>query len=252
MKEFYEQLFEQKTIEDLLNDSKLIAEASICDPQKICKGYVDFMQWTHKTGEIPRSITDRLVPTEKHIKDFIEFLPLYRNLGGFSDFTANYLTALMHSSKERQFNVNLSNLSNLDISLNNLGYQLRDSVLTINGAAGHFVGRKAVDSIISIRGNCGNWLGDLAQNSTIVVTGDVKDSLGSSAKGCKIYVLGNAGRDVGFCSSDCEIRLSGNFKNLSKQIGTKTKIFNVKHKKWQQIYPKSSDKLISAFDRVIY
>ena len=168
--------------------------------EEICKGYEKFMAWKDRAGEIPTEITDKYNPTSEQIKQFSKNLIKYKDLEGFITFTANYLTALMHSSQDKEFVIDLTELNKENIRLNFLGIQLINKKLTING--------------------------------------DVGNGVGYEAKNCQITVNGNAGDWVGSYAKKCQIKIKGKIKSLSDYIGKGTEIYQWKNNSWEKIYSK--------------
>jgi len=177
------------------------------DIEKICRGYEGFMkldrdkEFMRSEGEsvIPTKITDKFRPTKNQILKFSKILVKYKDLDKFND-TVNYLTALMHSSEDDEFLIDLTKLSEAGVLLNYVGYGLENKKLTVNG--------------------------------------DVGACFGMCAQDCKIIANKNAGRDFGHASIECEIYVKGDIKNISDNIGEGTRIYQEKEGEWKQIYPK--------------
>ena len=189
----------------------------ISNIEDICNGYKEFMRQEKRDMNLPTDITDKYNPTKEQISEFSKKLVNYTELDGFNIYTANYLTALMHSNKNKEFTIDLTKLNEQGIFLDCLGYHLKNKKLTINGNAGEDTGFKANNSEITVNGNVGNFVGIHSKNS-------------------KIIVKENAGSDVGFISKNSEIYIEGNFKSFSIKIEEGTKIYQGKNK--ELIYPK--------------
>ena len=242
----------------------------------ICQGYEEFMGWSKKAGKIPTEITDRYNPTKEQVLEFSRALVRYKDLKDFARYTADYLTALMHSSKDAEFEIDMTGLNKAGITLDRLGYELQGKKLTVNGNAGDWVGRiaqnsqitvngdagvsvgyDAKNSQITITGNAGDWVGAGAQNSQITVNGNAGDVVGEcaqgsqitingnagafvggSAKDSQITINGNAGNGVGYVAKDSQIRIKGTYKSLSDEIAEGTEIYQEQNGIWVRVHPK--------------
>ena len=163
----------------------------ILDIKDICRGYEEFMGWGERSKQIPIEITDKYDPTKQQVLEFSKYLINYNDLRYFVSNSPNYLTALMHSSKEEEFEINLQELNKNNILLHYLGYKLKDKVLVVNGDMGICVGSYTKNSKITINGNAGDYVGSNAKNSKITINGNVGESVGYSAENCEIYVRGH-------------------------------------------------------------
>ena len=170
------------------------------DIAEICKGYEEFMSWRDRSTKIPTKITDKYKPTAQQILNFSKKLTDYVNLNDFVDDTSNYLTALMHSSSDKKFTIDLTELTNKNILLHFLGYKLQNKILEVNG-------------------NAGSWVGHFAENSNITING-------------------NAGYSVGWVAENSKIYVKGKIESLSVNIGEGTEIYQFEGNKWDKIYPK--------------
>lgn len=140
-------------------------------------------------------------------EDFIyeNYPQLSRDKGKFRGYlwaTSHYLTALMHSSNEKEFEIDLRDVGR-NFLLDDIGFKLDNKKLIVRGDIGNRLGYKATNSDIILYGNAQNIVGNESQNS-------------------KIYIFGN-------------------YEGLSPDIRKETQIFQKfsnKHR-WKQIYPKS-------------
>jgi hypothetical protein len=183
----------------------------------ICQGYEEFMQQANR--DIPTEITDRYNPTKEQVLAFSRALVRYKDLKDFASDTSNYLTALMHSSKDTEFEIDLTELNEAGLTLNYLGYKLQGKKITVNGNAGNRVGNYAQNSQITINGNAGKNVGFIAENSQITVNGDAGDGVGQDAK-------------------DSQICIKGTYKSLSDIIGAGTEIYKMQNGIWVRVHPK--------------
>ena len=176
------QSLEQKTSE--------VSKGIISDINDICRGYEEFMGWEDRGGKIPTQITDKYSPTKQQVLDFSKSLINYKDLRYFISDSSNYLTALMHSSNEKEFEIDLQELNNDDILLDDLGYRLEDEILVVNGNAGNYVGYYAKNSKITINGSAGNFVGGYAKNCEIYVKGNIR-SISEDRVNSKIFQFKN-------------------------------------------------------------
>jgi|GEM_PF-1774376 len=182
---------------------------------EICKGYEKYMNSDNRTGMIPTYITDKLHPTKEQIEEFSKILPDYKNLKGFETHTSLYLSALMQSSEDKEFTIDMKPLNNEGILLQNLAYKLKGKKLTING-------------------NTGNYFGLYAEDCEITLNGNTLWSIGLDAQNCRITVNGDTGFDVGEYATKCEIYIKGNCQSLSERIGKETNVYQWRNNKWQK------------------
>ena len=203
----------------------------------ICEGYEEFMQHTNR-NMIPTEITDSYNPTKEQVLEFSRALVRYKDLKDFASDTADYLTALMHSSRDKEFEIDLTELNKTGGTLDCLGYELHGKKLTVNGDAGNGVGLWAKDSQITVNGGAGNGVGGGAKDSQITVNGNAGYNVGQDAKDSQITVNGNAGDDVGYVAKDSQIRIKGTYKSLSDEIGEGTEICQMQNGIWVRVHPK--------------
>jgi hypothetical protein len=156
----------------------------------ICQGYEEFMRRFEEIDNIPTEITDRYNPTKKQVLEFSRRVEQYLLLPFFAGNTAIYLSALMQSSKDKEFEIDLPKR----IMLNSIGYRLQGKKLAVNGNAGNWVGSNAKDSVITVNGDVCGYLGLFAQNCIIRVHGEAGDEVGYGAENSKIYITGSHNR----------------------------------------------------------
>jgi formylmethanofuran dehydrogenase subunit C len=215
--------------------------------EEICKGYQEYMGLSDKGDEIPTEITNRYKPTKEQVLEFSKILIKYKDLAYFTHYTAKYLTALMHSSKDKDFVLDLTELNKTGDALHWLGDGLKGKSLTIIGNAGERVGLEAENSKITVNGNVGHLVGFDAINSDITINGNAGHAVGSYAEDSQITVNGNAGDDVGGSAKNSKIYIKGRYESLSQKIGENTKIYQMRNRKWVRVkplpvYPKASRK----------
>lgn len=158
--------------------------------EEIHKGYLILMDKSScREMGLLFGINNKFV-TSKQILDFSKTLSKYKRLDSFESFTACYLTFLMHSSKDKEFKIDLTDLNNKGLILGNLGYELKGKILEINGNVGRCAGYNMLDSKLIINGDVGDSLGIFASNSKIRINGNYKD-LGYGNKTTKFYQLKN-------------------------------------------------------------
>jgi formylmethanofuran dehydrogenase subunit C len=151
-------------------------------------------------NKIPTEITDRYKPTKEQVLEFSRTLVRYKDLPGFRLDTANYLTAMMHSSKDTEFVIDITELNKAGKTLDWLGLRLQGKTLTINGNAGSHVG--------------------------------------SLAEGVRITVNGNAGSRVGFFAENSKIYIRGTYEEISDKIGQGTEVYQQQNGQWVKAHPK--------------
>jgi hypothetical protein len=195
--------------------------------EDICRGYEEFMRIanspSHPSEFIPTEITDRYRPTKERVLEFSRALVNYTLLFEFKSHTATYLAALMQSSKDCEFELDLTGLY---CKLCYLGIDLQGKKLAVTGCAGDFVGDGATDSEITVKGDAGN-------------------SVGRNAKNSKIKIDGNAGHWVGVNAVNSKIVITGTYLSLSDEIGGGTEIYQEQakgmlflRKRLARVYPK--------------
>ncbi|MCX6711047.1 MAG: hypothetical protein NTZ02_03070 [Candidatus Woesearchaeota archaeon] len=149
--------------------------------EDICDGYEKYIMSKNKFS-IPTDITNKFEfkPNSKEIEEFSKMLPEYRKLEDFKYHTAGYLTALMRSSRDKKFILNMKPLNEYGVVLPNIGDDLTNKKLVVNG-------------------NVGENLGLFARNCNITVNGDAQQDVGAFAQYCKIFINGSYGsisRDI--------------------------------------------------------
>ena len=156
--------------------------------QKICKGYEEFINNHYEKFHIPKDITDKFNPTKEQILEFSKRLVEYKDFEGFELNIANYLTALMHSSEDNEFTIDLTELNKEGILLAKLGYKLENKKLIINGNVGSFVGEDAKDSEIIVNGSAKHYAGNYMHKSKITINGIAGNYAGNDARDSEIYI----------------------------------------------------------------
>ena len=143
--------------------------------EDICYGYEKYIK-SENIFSIPTDITNKLgfKPDKTEIEAFSRMLPEYRKLENFKYHTADYLTALMQSSRDKEFVLDLSELNEYEVLLDNIGDDLAHKKLLVIG-------------------NVGNNLGLFARNCNITVNGDAQQEIGAFAQYCKIFINGSYG-----------------------------------------------------------
>ena len=207
----------------------------------ICLGYEEFIAKQNEDTDypvIPTEITDRYNPTKEQILEFSRALVNYKDLNEFLWATSHYLTALMHSSKDTEFEIDLTELNKAGKTLDWLGCFLQGKKLTLKGNAGDNFGAYAKNSNIIVNGNAKDNVGEAAQNSQIIVDGNAGDSVGNEALNSNITINGNAGDLVGWDAKNCKIYIKGSYAALSGEIGEGTEIYQTQNGNWNRVYPK--------------
>ena len=225
--------------------------------EDICRGYEEFMELNQELV-IPTEITDKFNPTKKQIFEFSRRLVDYKDLKEFVRNTANYLTALMHSSEDDDFFIDFTKLNKKGIKLDYIGCLLENKKLGVYGNARDFVGDSAKDSKIIVNGDAGDCVGRRGERLGIIIDGNAGNGLGSNAISSKIIVNGNAAGCVGLHSKNSEIivnrdagmyvgnyaensiiKIRGSIQSLADTIGEGTKVYKGNGiGRWNQVYPK--------------
>ena len=224
--------------------------------EEICYRYEEFMmRGDERIFKIPRDITDALGRiTSREILEFSKILADYYPLDGLVKYTGNYLTALMESSPEKEFEIDLRN--ERGIFFHYIGYGLRGRILNVHGDLGGWVGYRAGNSRIIVNGNVGdnigkdshhltlivngdvgNNVGYHAGNSRIIVNGNVEDNIGKDSHHLTLIVNGDVGNNIGENSRNSTIMISGKYESIADYVGEGTEIFHLEEGKWRLIYP---------------
>jgi hypothetical protein len=207
------------------------------DIYHLCQGYEEFMRIanspSHPREFIPTELTDKYSPTKEQILEFSRTLIDYFCVCGFSDYTARYITALMQSSKDTEF---VLDLTELGVLIHKLGFKLKDKNLIINGNVGDGVGAGASNSQITVIGNAGCDAGAFMAGSQLTVHGNVGSDVCKYAGDSIIRIHGNAGY-VGDYATDCQIYVKGTCR-LSDYLGKGTEVHIWQNGCWEQVNPK--------------
>ncbi|HAF02119.1 MAG TPA: formylmethanofuran dehydrogenase subunit C [Methylophilaceae bacterium] len=87
---------------------------------------------------------------------------------------------------------------NTHAQLSNIGHQMSQGTITIEGDCGDFLGSQMQGGTIICKGNAGERLGDSMRRGTILVEGNVGEYCASSMKAGTIGVLGKTGARLGY------------------------------------------------------
>lgn len=166
--------------------------------EDICDGYEKYMRSGNRFS-IPTDITSKFEfkPNSKEIEEFSKMLPEYRKLENFNYSTANYLTALMRSSRDKEFVLEMKPLNEYGVVLHNIG-------------------------------------DDLA-NKKFVVNGKVGENLGLFARNCNITLNGDAQQDVGKFAKHCKIFINGSYRSISRDIKWGTRVYQLQDGIWKRV-----------------
>jgi len=137
-------------------------------------------------------------PSEIQSKEITEFsllLEEHENKKYFENFTGYYLSALINSSRDKDFKIITNYLTK---TIDWIGYENTKNIV-VTGNAGWGVGNRMEDGEITVNGNAGWWVG-----------WNMKDG--------KITINGNAGYGVGNRMEDGEIHLNGDYESLGGYI----------------------------------
>ena len=154
---------------------------------------------------IAKSSAPSKIPSD-NIIEFSLLLGEHENKQYFEFFTGCYLSALINSSKDKDFKIITNYLSR---TIDNIGYENAKNI-DVNGNAGWWVGERMKNGKITIKGNAGDWVGWNMKNGKITIKGNAGDGVGDRMKNGKITVNGNAGWGVGLRMEDGEITINGN------------------------------------------
>ena len=108
-----------------VDEPKIIVPTNV-DIEDICNGYEEFMKLPDIENIIPTNITNKYNPTKEQIRKFSKKLIDYKAFPNFYSNTSNYLTALMHSSKNNKFEIEFNKLNERGIGLSDIGSKLKD------------------------------------------------------------------------------------------------------------------------------
>ena len=147
--------------------------------------------------------------SSNNITEFSLLLGEHENKKYFRDVTGLYLSALINSSKDKDFKIITNYLSK---AIHYVGYKNRKNI-DVNGNAGDWVGGGMENGKITINGNAGWGVGDEMKDGKITVNGNAEGGVGYEMKDGKITVNGNAGLGVGYGMEDGEITVNGNTRD---------------------------------------
>ena len=133
--------------------------------------------------------------SSNNITEFSLLLGEHENKKHFEWFTGLYLSALINSSKDKDFKIFTNYLSK---TIHEIGYKNTKNI-DVNGNVGVAVGWYMKDGEITINRNAGAFVG-----------WDMKDG--------EITINGNVGDEVGSGMKDGKIHLNGEYKRLSDEI----------------------------------
>jgi len=100
-------------------------------------------------------------------------------------------------------------VSNLDSSLNNLGFGLRNKSLEVIGDVGRHCGDSSEGCSFAVKGSVGNSCGFKSVSCSYVVKGDVGGGCGSFSSGCSYVIGGDVGGGCGYHSDGCSYVIDG-------------------------------------------
>jgi len=142
----------------------------------------------------------------KEITGFSLLLEEHENKNDFERFTGCYLSALINSSKDKDFKIFTNYLSK---TIDYIGCKNTKNII-LNGNAGDRVGDRMKDGKITVNGNTGWGAGFFMENGKITINGNAGDGVGLGMKDGEITVNGNARWGVGSIMRDGKITIKGN------------------------------------------
>ena len=152
--------------------------------------------------------------SSNNITEFSLLLGEHENKTYFRDFTGWYLSALINSSRDKDFKIITNYLSK---TIHHIGYENTKNI-DVNGNAGDYVGDRMKDGKITVNGNAGWGVGWNMEGGKITVNGNARWGVGEGMKNGEITVNGNAGDWVGNGMKRGEIHLNGDYESLSRNI----------------------------------
>jgi len=133
---------------------------------------------------IAKSSAPSKIPSN-NITEFSLLLGEHENKKDFENFTGWYLSALINSSKDKDFKIFTNYLSkNIDF----IGYENAKNI-DVNGNVGWGVGNKMKRGEITVNGNAGRWVGWGMKRGKIHLNGDY-EGLSDYIPGGNIYHKG--------------------------------------------------------------
>ncbi len=82
--------------------------------------------------------------------------------------------------------------------LDNIGNQMREGTITIEGDCGNFLGAKMQGGTIICKGNTGDRVADNMRRGMVLIEGNVANYCASSMIAGTVGILGNAGKYLGY------------------------------------------------------
>jgi len=174
-----------------------------------------------------------LKTSSDNITEFSLLLGEHENNKYFEDFTGCYLSALINSSKDKDFKIftnylsknidfiGYENAKNIDVNGNvggRVGWNMKDGEITVNRNVEWGVGWNMKDGKITINGNAGDSVGWRMKRGKIIINGNAGDWVGGRMEDGEITINGNVEWGVGWSMEGGKIHLNGDYESLSNSI----------------------------------
>ncbi len=140
----------------------------------------------------------------KDIRDFSFFLVDYEKAGWYIYDAGLFLSALINSSEEENFEIMTVQLSKV---IRFVGFETTKNIV-IQGSVDQ-VGKSMKKGKILVKGNAGPFIGEGMHGGEIIVEGNSEQYTGNCMTGGKIIVQGNTGTHTGNWSTGGEIHVEG-------------------------------------------
>jgi hypothetical protein len=158
----------------------------------------------------------------KDIELFSLALAGYQDEKDFSDKAGFYLSALINTSKGREFVIHTAHLTEI---VNFIGYRNKRTI-TVHGDTGWCVGDEMKSGTVIVDGDAGHNMGYGMRGGTITVKGNAGDAVGNYMRRGTIIVAGDTGGDIGEQMKGGEIYLNRGHGSISEKKIIHGKIFH--------------------------
>ena len=183
-------------------EEKAIGKCNDKSVDGICAGYEEYCKSAeYDPVNLPIDIALKLSPAKENVLEFTKNLVRYADL--VSPMTAQYLSALMSVSLDREFVLDFTGINEKGLLVSGMGYNLENKILTINGDVGDFAGVGMADCTLIVNGSAGNSAGSCLR-SKIIIYGNAGENLGHLAQDSKIFVSGEI-KSIGVMDRKTEI-----------------------------------------------
>ncbi len=183
----------------------------------LCKGYEYFIDYEKDENSVLKEIFSEKYHLNGEVNESIKNLLKYQKERDFEINSGLYLSKLISLSDEKIFNLDVIPLNKKKIYPHFLGLRLENKSLRIFGSSGNGLGFLSKKSYIVEEENTGHSLGENSDGSTYTIKGSAQTYIGQGATNSRIFLLKK-------------------YKELAKNIGSNTEIYQKKGNRMEKIY----------------